>query len=91
MAKKSNLDPIKMKIIRSLHKDHYYNKRHTPIIHVCKRLANIPCKKIKKAMKELKRENILNIKPTYHGMDISLNVKKKKEIDEYLSKLKNLN
>ena len=78
---------IKIQIIKSLHKNHYYNKRHTPIIHVCKRLSNIPCKNIKKTIKELKKEEIITIKPTHHGADISLNVKKKKEIDEYLSKI----
>lgn len=87
MAKKINQETIKIRIIKSMHKDSYYNKRHTPIMHVCKRLSNIPCKNIKKAIKELKKENILTVKPTYHGIDISLNVKKKKEIDEYLNKL----
>ena len=87
MAKKLNQEIIKMQIIKSLHKDHYYNKRHTPIMHVCKRMSNIPCKYIKKAVKELRKEDIIIFKPTYHGTDISLNVKKKKEIDYYLSKI----
>lgn len=78
---------IKIKIISSLNNGKYYNKRHTPIDHVCKRLANIPCKTIKKAIKELRKEKIINIKPTYHGSDVSLNVKKKKEIDKYLDML----
>ena len=91
MAKKINFEMVKSNIIRSLHKDRYYNKRHTPISHVCKRLAKISCKHIKKAIKELRKEEILIIKPTYHGFDVSLNVKKKKEIDEYLSKVNYFN
>ncbi len=88
MAKELNQKMIKIKIIKSLHKDHYYNKRHTPVMHVCKRLSNIPCKYIKKAPKELKKEKIIIVKPTYHGPDVSLNVKKKKEIGHYLSQKK---
>lgn len=74
----------KLGVINTLPAKSYYNKRHTPIDFVCKRLAQIPCKKIKKAIKELRKEKIINIKPTYHGNDVSLNVKKKNEIDKYL-------
>lgn len=87
MAKKRNLEMIKSKIIKSLHEDYYYNKRHTPISHVCKRLSTISCKHVKKGISELKKEQIIIIKPTYHGFDVSLNVKRKKEIDKYLSKI----
>ncbi|MBR2558016.1 MAG: hypothetical protein IKE95_06600 [Methanobrevibacter sp.] len=86
MGKNSKLDETKIKIINSLNNGKYYNKRHTPMDNVCKRLTQIPCKKIKKAIKELRKEEIIKIKPTYHGADVSLNVKKKKEIDEYLKK-----
>ena len=88
MEKNNEIVKVKIKIISSLNNGNYYNKRHTPIDNVCKRLANIPCKKNKKSIKELRKEGILIIKPTYHGDDVSLNVKKKKEIDKYLSKLK---
>lgn len=88
MAKKQNQEMIKKRIIKSLHKDRYYNKRHTTVMHVCKRLSNIPCKYIKKILKELRKEEIIIFKPTYHGLDVSLNVKKKKEIDHYLNQKK---
>ncbi len=90
MTKKFDEEMVKIAVIKSLHKNRYYNKRHTPIIHVCKRLPKIPCKYIKKALKELKKEKIVTIKPTYHGADVCLNVKKKKEINQYLEK-NNLN
>ena len=54
-------------------------------MHVCRRLSDIPCKYIKKALKELRKRDIIIFKPTYHGTDVSLNVKKKKEIDPYLN------
>jgi hypothetical protein len=78
MDKKLELEKIKSEVIYSLHKNRFYNKRHTPIIHVCKRLPKIPCKKIKKSIKELKNDEIIKVKPTYHGPDVCLNVKKKK-------------
>ena len=46
-----------------------------------------PANTLKKAIKELKNENIIKIKPTYHDADIFLNVKMKKEIDEYLNQI----
>lgn len=85
MGKNSEISEIKIKIIYSLNNGKYYNKRHTPIDNVCKRLTPIPCKDVKKAIKELRKEEIVNLKPTYHGTDICLNVKKKKKIFEYLT------
>ena len=87
MVKDDEIFKTKLKIIYSLHKKRYYNKRHTPIDFLCKRNPAIPCKKIKKAIKELKKEEIIEVKPTYHGLDVCLNVKKKREIDYYLSML----
>ncbi len=87
MGKNSEISKIKIKIIYSLNNGKYFNKRHTPIDNVCKRLRPIPCKDVKKAIKELRKEEIVNLKPTYHGADICLNVKKKKKIDEYLTQL----
>ena len=80
MSKKDQPENVKIAVIKSLHKNRYYNTRHTPIIHVCKRLPKIPCKQVKKAIKTLKNEEILRFKPTFHGADVSLNVKKKKEM-----------
>lgn len=87
MVKNEELFEAKLKIIYTLHKKRHYNKRHTPIDFVCKRNPTIPCKRIKKALTELKKEEIIKVKPTYHGQDICLNIKKKKEIDKYLSML----
>lgn len=86
MAKNEELFETKLRVIYTLHKKRYYNKRHTPISFVCKRISTIPCKQIKNAINELKKEQIIINKPTYHGFDVCLNVKMKKEIDEYLKK-----
>ena len=84
MAKNTELTEIKTKIVYKMHKSRHYNKRHTPIDNICKRMQKISCKNIRRGIKELNKEQIIIIKPTYHGADVSLNVKKKKEIDEYL-------
>lgn len=89
MANSEEMMKTKVKIIYTLHQKRYYNKRHTPIDFICKRIPKIPCKKLKKAINELKKEEIISLKPTYHGTDVSLNVKKKKEIDKYLNSLNN--
>lgn len=87
MAKSEEILEAKLKIIYTLHQKRHYNKRHTSIDLVCKRLPNIPCKYVKKALKELNKEEIVIFKPTYHGTDVSLNVKKKKEIDHCLKRI----
>ncbi|MBQ2665877.1 hypothetical protein [Methanobrevibacter sp.] len=65
MAKNEEMFETKLRIIYTLHKKRYYNSRHTPISFVCKRNPTTPCKKIKKAITELKKEQIIIIKPTY--------------------------
>jgi len=69
-------------IVYSLHRKSYYNKRHTPIEFVCKRLSSIPCKKIRKEIKNLAKERIIIFKKTEHGIDVKLNVKMKNEIEK---------
>lgn len=57
MEKNEKILEAKLGVIYTLHAKSYYNKRHTPIDYVCKRLAHIPCKNIKKAIiKKVKEE-----------------------------------
>ena len=51
MGKNNELVKIKIRIVYSLNNGKYYNKRHTPIDNICKRLAQIPAKKLKKQSK----------------------------------------
>ena len=41
-------------------------------------------KEVKKVIKELLKEQILLSKPTYYGLEVSLNPKKKREIEELI-------
>ena len=72
-------------ILFFLYRNHYFNKRHTPIINVCNKLSHLPCKHIKKELDNLYRTKIVRYKKTNHGKDVFLNIKMKKEIEEIIS------
>ena len=75
---------IQEEILFFLYHDKYFNKRHTPIINVCNKLSQIPCKYIKKELKNLYKREYVRFKKTKHGKDVFLNIKKKKEIEEII-------
>lgn len=77
---------IQEEILFFLYHNKYFNKRHTPIINVCNKLSQIPCKYIKKELKNLYRIEYVRFKKTKHGNDVFLNIKKKKEIEEIVRK-----
>lgn len=68
-----------------LYRNHYFNKRHTPISNICNKLSQIPCKDIKKELNNLYKIQLVRYKKTNHGKDVFLNVKKKKEIENIIS------
>lgn len=68
-----------------LYRNHYFNKRHTPISNVCNKLSQILCKYIKKELNNLYKIQLVRYKKTNHGNDVFLNVKKKKEIENIIS------
>lgn len=93
MVKDKNSEEIRAKILFFMWKNHYFNKRHTPITNLCNKLSEIPCKLINKEVKKLHAERIIGFKKTNHSLDIFLNHKMKEEIriiiakrlDEYYS------
>ena len=72
-------------ILFFLYRNHYFNKRHTPISNLCNKLSHIPCKYIKKELSNLNKMHLINFKKTHHGKDVFLNVKKKGKIEKILS------
>ena len=72
-------------ILFFLYRNHYFNKRHTPIVNICNKLSQIPCKYIKKELNDLFKIEIIGYKNTHHGKDVFLNIKKKKEIEDIIS------
>lgn len=76
---------IQEEILFFLYHDKYFNKRHTPIINVCNKLSQIPCKYIKKELKNPYKLHYVRFKKTNHGNDVFLNIKKKREIEDIIS------
>lgn len=77
---------IQEEILFFLYHDKYFNKRHTPIVNICNKLSQITCKYIRKELKNLYKLKLISFKKTKHGNDVFLNISKKKEIEEIISK-----
>lgn len=75
---------IKKFIIRKLYRKKMWMHKHTNINNLRKGLSNTlrVSKEVKKAIEELLKEQILLSKPTHYGLEVSLNPKKIKEIEE---------
>ena len=56
MENNKELVEIKTKIIQSLNNGKYYNKRHTPINNVCKRISSAHARKSKEQLKNLEKK-----------------------------------
>ena len=76
---------IQEEILFFLYRKNYFNKRHTPIVNLCNKLSRIPCKEIKKELKNLNKLYLVGIKPTGHGKDVFLNVGMIDEIEKIIS------
>ena len=61
---------IKIEILFFLYRNHYFNKRHTPVINVCNKLSQIPCKHIKRELNNLYKAKLIRYKKTGHGNDV---------------------
>ena len=79
---KSN-DDIEKDILSTLFKHGCIGKHHTPVINLCRNLNNYSCKEIKKGIKSLRKQKLINLYKTYHGIDVRIipsNVKEVKKI-----------
>ncbi len=77
---------IKKFIVRKLYRKKMWLHKHTNIHNLPKGLSNElrVSREVKKATEELLKEQILLSKPTHYGLEISLNPKKIKEIEEFI-------
>jgi cell division protein FtsL len=75
---------IKKFIVRKLYRKRMWLHKHTNIHNLPKGLSNelSVSREVKKAVDDLLKEQILLSKPTHYGLEISLNSKKIKEIEE---------
>jgi len=74
---------IKKFIVRKLYRKRMWMHKHTNINNLPKGLSNElrSSKQVKKAIESLLKEGILLSKPTHYGLEVSLNINKKREIE----------
>ncbi|WP_236951263.1 hypothetical protein [Methanosphaera sp. BMS] len=90
--KENEKTEIRKAILFFLYRNHYWQKRHTPISNICNKLSNHPCKYINKELKKLYKDKLIRFKKTNHGTDVFMNIHKKTEIEEEIKdKLEQLN
>ena len=77
---------IKKFIVRKLYRKRMWLHKHTNIHNLPKGLSNElrVSREVKNAIEELLKEQILLSKPTHYGLEVSLNPKKIKEIEEFI-------
>ena len=77
---------IKKFIVRKLYRKRIWMHKHTNINNLPKGLSNVlrSSKDVRLAIDELLKENILLSKPTHYGLEVSLNPKMKREIEELI-------
>lgn len=75
---------IKKFIVRRLYRKRMWLHKHTNINNLPKGLSNElrVSREVKNAVEELLKEQILLSKPTHYGLEVSLNPRKIREIEE---------
>ena len=77
---------IKKFIVRKLYRKRMWMHKHTNINNLPKGLSNElrSSKEVKLAIDDLLKEQILLSKPTHYGLEVSLNPRMKREIEELI-------
>lgn len=88
MASDSFYEQIKLHILKKLFGMRCWMGKHTSIHNMQKGLPGHArdSKVINKIVMELIRKEFVLSKPTNYGLELSLNIKKKSEIEEYIEK-----
>lgn len=68
---KSNSE-LEKDILSTLFKHGCIGKHHTPIINLCRNLNHYSCKEIKQGIKSLRKQKLINLYKTYHGIDVRI-------------------
>ena len=87
MEKEENIENnIKRFILRKLVRHRMWMHKHTSIHNLAKGLPDWlrSKKEVKKVIEELLKQGFLLSKPTNYGLEISLNIRKKKEIEDFI-------
>ncbi len=74
-------DKIKAMILHALARKRKWGESHTPLVNIVKRVViRRNGKRVKKLISELRREGLVNIKPTHYGEEISLSFYQKEKV-----------
>ncbi len=87
MEKEGNIEnSIKRFILRKLVRHRMWMHKHTSIHNLSKGLPDWlrSKKEVKKVIEELLKQGFLLSKPTNYGLEVSLNIRKKKEIEDFI-------
>ena len=81
-------EDIKRFILRKLVRHRIWMHKHTSIHNLPKGLPDYlrSRKEVKKVIDELLKQRLLLSKPTNYGLEVSLNIQKKKEIEDFIWK-----
>ena len=76
-------------ILRKMAKHRLWMHKHTSIHNLPKGLPDYlrSRKEVRKAIDDLLKTGFLMTKPTHYGLEVSLNIQKKKEIEEFIFRL----
>lgn len=79
---------IKRFILRKMIRHRIWMHKHTSIHNLPKGLPEYLRNKceVKKVIESLLKERFLLSKPTHYGLEVSLNIKKKKEIESFVER-----
>ncbi|OGI15660.1 hypothetical protein A3K63_04480 [Candidatus Micrarchaeota archaeon RBG_16_49_10] len=79
-------EAIKAWILFKLLRHRYWGEKHTSFDNLPKGKPSHLAKQIRNVGKELIKDDLLLSKPAHYGQEISLNPKKKEEIEKIISK-----
>jgi len=77
-------DKIIKRLLKKLYRRNYWGGKHTSIDNLPKGLPPEYRKPAKMIVKDLIKEGFLIKKPTSYGLEVSLNPRKRKEIEEII-------
>ena len=79
---------IKRFILRKLVRHRIWMHKHTSIHNLQKGLPDYlrSRKEVKRVIEELLKQGFLLSKPTNYGLEVSLNIKKKREIEDFIKR-----
>ena len=85
----SEEEDIKRFILRKLVRHRIWMHKHTNIHNLQKGLPDYlrSRKEVRKVIEDMLKEKLLLSKPTNYGLEVFLNIEKKKEIEDFIEKI----